>query len=63
MRLHSPLHKRNLIVSGKDHREAVFLRGPTSSRMSAIGTKRTSACALHISAFDSKRIWLQPQAA
>ena len=28
--------------------------------MSAIGTKRTSACALHMSAFDAKRTWAVP---
>ena len=28
--------------------------------MAAIGTKRTSACALHMSAFDPKRTWAPP---
>ena len=28
--------------------------------MAAIGTKRTSACALNMSAFDPKRIWAPP---
>ena len=28
-----------------------------NGEMSAIGTKRTSACALHMSAFDPKRTW------
>ena len=30
--------------------------------MSAIGTKQTSACALHMSAFDPKRTWPAPDA-
>ncbi len=33
----------------RDRREAIFLFATTSFRMSAIGTKQTSACALHMS--------------
>jgi hypothetical protein len=42
----------------RDRRKAVFLFLHVTSQMSAIGTKRTLPCALHMSAFDPKRTLL-----